>query len=43
MTTIGNHFSTLKTAQSDKARGDQKQNNAGGFVFTALRRGSPVL
>ena len=34
MTTIGNHFSTLKTAQSDKARGEQKQNNAGGFVFT---------
>lgn len=34
MTTIGNHFSTLKTVQTDQARGDQKQNNAGGFVFT---------
>lgn len=27
------HFSTLATPQTDKARGDQVKNNAGGFVF----------
>jgi len=30
----GQHFSTLKTAQTDQARGDQVKNNAGGYVFS---------
>lgn len=34
MSNYGQHFSTLKTPQTEKARSDQKQNNAGGFVFT---------
>jgi 60 kDa SS-A/Ro ribonucleoprotein len=33
MTSYGSHFSTLKTAQTSQARGDQVKNNAGGFVF----------
>lgn len=33
----GKHFSTLKTPQSEQARGDQVQNSAGGFTFTVDR------
>ena len=32
--TYGQHFSTLKTAQTDQARGEQVKNNAGGYVFS---------
>lgn len=30
----GKHVSTRKTPQKEKAKSDQKKNNAGGFVFT---------
>lgn len=33
MTNYGQHFSTLKTPQSEPARADQVQNDAGGFTF----------
>jgi len=34
MSNYGQHFSTLKTPQSESARSDQKKNSAGGFAFT---------
>ena len=34
MANYGQHVNTRKTSQSDKARSDQKENSAGGFVFT---------
>lgn len=33
-TNYGKHFSTRTTPQSEPAREDQKQNNAGGYAFT---------
>lgn len=34
MTRYSEHVSTLKTPQAEKARADQVENNAGGFVFS---------
>src|SRR4051812_3242089 len=33
MTNYAKHFSTLRTPQTELARQDQVENNAGGFVF----------